>query len=227
MQPNINFRRVAGTTIALFMAIGVYLWATSHPEKIEEIASIPENLMTSCEPMSEADAAKAQPLKIFAKAKNNPLEKFSYRYIVPPPPGYKPISVTIPPDIAIQAFNGWLLGGNRGEWGGELTYFVTKTNTHRLVGDNVENIYQMPFGFVAITGLAHGGLDDGSIFVVTQTESNIPIAKKLYSLPSAPVSSWLLESGDLLVNTRQGSVILKRSGVLKPFDCKFKEEIGT
>jgi hypothetical protein len=64
----------------------------------------------------------------------------------------------------------------------------------------------------------------GSLILITQEGSAPPTARKIFDLPAAASTSWLLESGDLLINTGKGSVVLGRDRSLKPIHCLSRAE---
>jgi hypothetical protein len=108
------------------------------------------------------------------------------------------------PFIAFEAFEGQLLGGNRGEWGGELIFKAPEKRPVKIIDDNVVDIYQMPFGIIVLTGIAHLSLNEGSIYIVTKDASDKVVAKQLHGLPGWPARSCFLSSGDLLIGVMDG-----------------------
>ena len=112
------------------------------------------------------------------------------------------------PNVALRAGNGWLVGSNRGEWGGELM-FVGDNGVKQLVLDrNVEDIYQLGDKYVATVGLAHITMNNGALIELDRGDSGQWRSKAWRILPGAPRASWLVESGDLMVKTVGGGTIL-------------------
>ncbi|MCR6663797.1 MAG: hypothetical protein NVV60_11815 [Luteimonas sp.] len=126
------------------------------------------------------------------------------------------------PHVAIMAFDGWLLGGDQGEFGGAIVHEQYGKPQSFLANANVEDIFEMPFGFVATTSYSHlVNAEDsiGSLILITQRGNEEPVAVKIHDLPAAASSSWLLENGSLLINTANGSVLLDLDGSLQSIQC--------
>jgi hypothetical protein len=174
----------------------------------------------SCKRMSYGDELDIQPRRLYAGSDVGGMGMFKYRIVFPAPPGYAQKGAEVHPNVATPAFDGWLLGGNRGEFGGELIYQAGYDGAvHKLLDENVEDLYKMPFGFVATTGLAHMGYDGGALYLITRTGKALPKASKISDLPAAPMTSWFLTSGDLLVNTSAGSVVLTADRKIRSIRC--------
>lgn len=123
---------------------------------------------------------------------------------------------TIQPHVVFKIGSNILAGSNNGEFGGELVLIGGNGNVSHIAEMNVEDIYQMPFGVVLTSGLAHMSSNFGDIHVIQDDFKLV----KLYGLVGAPESSWLLSNGDLLVNSRPaGSQVLTKAGYLKRVQC--------
>jgi len=130
------------------------------------------------------------------------------------------IAVERRPFIAFRAFGGWLLGRNDGEFGGELMFQANSGGTTWVLRDeNIVDIFRMPFGIVVLAGLDHLGRESGSLFLVSQVTDTQLTAEKLHGLPSAPTWAEHLSSGDLLIQTRRGELLLEADGSLRPIRC--------
>jgi hypothetical protein len=124
----------------------------------------------------------------------------------------------IVPYIQYKIPNGILTGSNRGEFGGELI-FVNKNNKAIKVAEiNVEDIYKFDFGYVITSGLAHMSSDSGSIYLVS-FEDGKPSLIKLFGLVGAPKTSWKINDKELLINSRSGSQLLTKDGLLRRVQC--------
>ena len=122
----------------------------------------------------------------------------------------------IQPEIIINLGTKIITGSNNGEFGGELLLIDENDKVKLLKVMNVEDIYQMPFGLVVTSGLAHLSWNYGDIHLI---DSNFEI-EKLYSLVGMPKSSWLLENGELLINSYpSGAQVLTKSGFMKRVQC--------
>ena len=116
------------------------------------------------------------------------------------------------PRCALRFGDGLLVGGDRGEWGGELAYRDEKGGTHVLVPENTHAIHRMPFGVVAAIGLAHLTMNSGYLYMVTPTPGKLPTAKPWKVLPGAPKKTGILENGDLFVSCHGGDILITPSG---------------
>lgn len=112
----------------------------------------------------------------------------------------------------MKVADGLLLGGDRGEWGGELAFKDKDGNVTMLVANNTIGIHRMPFGIVAASGLAHLMLNHGYLYVIDFKEGSVPMARIWKVLPGAPSKSGLLESGDLFVACVGGNVLISPTG---------------
>jgi len=130
----------------------------------------------------------------------------------------------ITPSIVFETSFGTLLGSDRGEWIGELVLIDSDLNLIVLGKMNVKDIYQLPFGIVVASGLAHLSSNTGELYLV-QPSSELVL---LYSLVGAPKSSWLLPNGDLLINSfRNGSQVITTDGVMKRVTCEANNTLNT
>ena len=125
------------------------------------------------------------------------------------------------PSLALRVDGGWLAGSNRGEWGGELVYVADNGKSTQLLDTNIEDIYQLGDRYIATAGLAHLSMNNGMIYQLMQTEDGTWQAKEWLMLPGAPDSSWLVETGELLINTiGGGSILLAKNGTMRMAECK-------
>lgn len=123
---------------------------------------------------------------------------------------------TIQPHVVFKIGSNIIAGSNNGEFGGELVLIEENGNVSHIAEMNVEDIYQMPFGVVLTSGLAHMSSNFGDIHII-QDDFKL---EKLYGLVGAPRSSWLLNNGDLLINSYPtGSQVLTKAGYLKRVKC--------
>lgn len=123
---------------------------------------------------------------------------------------------TIQPHVVFKIGSNIIAGSNNGEFGGELVLIEEDGNVLHVAEMNVEDIYQMPFGVVLTSGLAHMSSNFGDIHII-QNDFKL---EKLYGLVGAPRSSWLLNNGDLLINSHPtGSQVLTKAGYLKRVKC--------
>lgn len=116
------------------------------------------------------------------------------------------------PCCGLRFGKGVLLGGDRGEWGGELAYQDETGVTRDLVQINTHAIHRMPFGVVAAVGLAHITMNSGYLYLITEEPGKPPIARPWKALPGSPMKSGILENGDLFVSCVGGDVLITPSG---------------
>lgn len=122
----------------------------------------------------------------------------------------------IQPHVVINLGEKTITGSNNGEFGGELLLIDENDKITLIERMNVEDIFEMPFGLVITSGLAHLSWNYGDVHFIN---SDFEI-EKLYSLVGMPESSWQLENGDLLINSYpSGSQILTKNGYMKRVQC--------
>lgn len=123
---------------------------------------------------------------------------------------------TIQPHVVFKIGNKIIAGSSQGEFGGELVLIEDDGQISHIAEMNVEDIYQMPFGIVVTSGLAHMDSNYGDIHLILD---NFKL-EKLFGLVGMPRSSWMLNSGDLLINSHPtGSQVLTKAGYLKRVNC--------
>lgn len=124
------------------------------------------------------------------------------------------------PEIALKVPSGWLVGADRGEWGGELVHIPTRGNSAVLYDGNVEDIFPLGDQIIATAGLAHLVSNQGLLLRIDEIETGRFTAIPWKRLPGAPASSWLIEGGELLVNTYDGgSIVVDSDGTLRMAEC--------
>lgn len=124
------------------------------------------------------------------------------------------------PNVALKVADGWLTGTDSGEWGGQLMLQSPQGTTHVITEANVQNLFSLGQQTVAVTGLAHMGFNGGMLLRINSDGRGSYTATPWKRLPAAPDTSWLLESGKVLVNTRGGgSVVIDVTGNLRMAEC--------
>lgn len=101
------------------------------------------------------------------------------------------------PNYALAACGGALLGRDAGEWGGELVFRGKGGTIQRMLEKNVHGIFRMPFGIVVFTGLAHLGINEGSIYLVSCRPAGAS-ASLMRNLPGAPDDAFRTTENDLV-----------------------------
>jgi HEAT repeat protein len=120
-----------------------------------------------------------------------------------------------PPGCGIRCGDTYLLGGDRGEWGGELVFMDKNEKAEVLLGGNTEGIHRMPFGIVATVGLAHLTLNSGSLYLVEFAPDGKPAARRWRVLPGAPAGSGIVANGNLFVACYGGNVVVTPEGTIR------------
>ena len=125
------------------------------------------------------------------------------------------------PDVALRVEDGWLVGSDRGEWGGELMFLSDDGSQQALLSENIEDIYFLGDRIVAVAGLAHLGMNSGMIYALSHDPAGTWSATAWRALPGAPISSWLVDTHELLVNTvAGGSLLISPAGAMRLTPCK-------
>jgi hypothetical protein len=132
------------------------------------------------------------------------------------------------PDVALRVEGGWLVGADRGEWGGELVFVAEDGSRQTILDQNVEDIYQLDSRLVAVTGLAHMFVNEAMLYEVSRDAEGKWSARPWRALPSAPGSSWLVLTGELQVNSYDGvSVLVDSTGAMRMAPCRDDQRMGT
>jgi HEAT repeat protein len=120
-----------------------------------------------------------------------------------------------PFDVGIKMIDGYLVGSDRGEWGGELLFIEKKGEYEKLLDENIEGIYNISSGVAVIAGLRHMGMNRGYLYKVTRDDNEGWSATKWKTLPGAPYKSCLRNDGSLFVYCAGGSVVINQDGEIK------------
>lgn len=112
----------------------------------------------------------------------------------------------------IKVGDGYIVGSNQGEWGGEIVFIDRAGKSHIIVQENTEAIYKTPSGVLATTGLAHLGMNGGLIYRLEKDAVGQWQGRPWRQLPGAPAFSRLLKDGRLLVDCYGGIVAVSPNG---------------
>jgi hypothetical protein len=124
------------------------------------------------------------------------------------------------PEVGLRIRGGWLVGSDQGEWGGELVFKADDGATKMVLPTNIKGLHALGSGqIIAVTGLAHLVTNTGLLYQIKCPPSKQCEATSWKQLPGAPRTSWVLESGELLVNTLGGSVVVASDGTLAMAEC--------
>lgn len=117
-------------------------------------------------------------------------------------------AITQTPHVALRAERGWLVGGDRGEWGGELVWIGDDGLRRTILAQNIKDIHRLGDRIVAIGGIAHLMLNNGAVHEIVRGDDGQWRARPWRILPGAPIESGMTPSGELLVNTLIGGPLL-------------------
>lgn len=115
----------------------------------------------------------------------------------------------------VEVEDGYLVGSDRGEWGGETAYVDRAGKARILVPVNTEAIYKTRAGIVAVTGGAQMTFNSGCLFRISKTVDGDWSASKWRVLPGAPRFSRLLKDGNLFVSCHGGMVLIAPDGRMR------------
>ncbi len=117
------------------------------------------------------------------------------------------------PDVALRVENGWLVGSDRGEWGGELVFVADDGQRTYVLKENVNDLFKLGRKYLAVTGLSHLNTNRGLVYEVKLVESGRWFCELWRALPGAPRSCGKLPSGDVFIGTGGGgNIILAQDG---------------
>ncbi len=115
------------------------------------------------------------------------------------------------PACGLRVANGVLLGGDGGEWGGELMHMMDGASPKKLLDRNTRGIHKLGTQIVAVTGMAHLVINEGMVYRVFPDDPSF-VAKPWRRLPGAPLRSGRLADGRLFISCIGGDVILSEDG---------------
>lgn len=138
-----------------------------------------------------------------------------------------PKSIKLPParegfddgvGVVLKVRGGWLVGRNRGEWGGEAFAVAADGRVTELVAVNVVGFARVRDDVFIVTGLAHMGLDGGTLYRARETRGTWA-AEPVVELPGAPM--WFAVRDDhILVATSDDVAAVSISGDLQLLPCR-------
>src|ERR1700752_3082200 len=92
----------------------------------------------------------------------------------------------VEPKQSLRAFGGTIIGKDEGEWGGEVAFQEPGGASYTVVADNSHGIFEMPYGVIALTGLAHLGSNHGTVHLLSRPPGARVSARPLMQLPGSP-----------------------------------------
>lgn|GEM_PF-2525070 len=118
------------------------------------------------------------------------------------------------PGCGLRVANGYVLGADRGEWGGELVHRTAKGATTVLMKENIRSLHRIGDTLVAVAGLAHLSSHHGMLYrVISKGDSYM--AEPWRTLPGAPKVAGTMEDGRLFVSCAGGDIIVTADGTME------------
>jgi hypothetical protein len=142
---------------------------------------------------------------IVAAQTSNPVAQSS------PRPNFVPKAGHFSGGFAVQRVDdGWLVGFNQGEFGAALYWFSPQGETnYKISDDQVVDFMSTPQGLIAIQGLAHLSVSEGSVIrIVRDPNTKRWRSTTLQKLPQAPEAFVRLSDGTLVVILSESLVSL-------------------
>jgi len=118
------------------------------------------------------------------------------------------------PDHGIKVSDGWLLGSDKGEWGGDLIFVGDDWKPIVVINDNISGIYKTPIGISVVTGVTHLGINYGYIYIVENSDGNW-VAREIANIYG---DAFLVEQqvdGSLLLANDFGSFLLGKDDLCR------------
>jgi len=133
------------------------------------------------------------------------------------------------PSDAIKVKDGYLVGFNRGEWGGGLCWFSKNGKKKDEIFDSMFSSPVVQFIerdniIYAITGLAHLGMSFGNIIKIEKKEKKW-IAEEFLKLPDAPCAIQLDSKDNMLVFTSSGLYSIDKEANFDTLAVKFRRPV--
>ena len=114
--------------------------------------------------------------------------------------------------ISFRVEDGWLVAYDAGEWGAAIWWYSPDgKRNYQISDDPVKQFFRIGNGIVAITGLNHLAIDEGSVISIAREDGKWT-AKPLAVLPQAGRVATRSPDGDLIVVTSSKLVRVTKEG---------------
>jgi len=115
--------------------------------------------------------------------------------------------------VNLKVDNGWLVGFDKGEWGGNLFWFNEKgTKYEKITSGNIKNLFKINGKIYATEGLAHLYLSSGQIFAVELVYGKWTVEKKI-DLPNTPYATTLTKDKEFLIGLYPNSILIDKQTI--------------
>lgn len=122
------------------------------------------------------------------------------------------------PGVALRLGDGWLVGSDEGEWGGELVFIDAGKRMKVIASQNIQGIHRLGSRVVVLSGLAHLS-SRGAAYELVRHGKDWRL-QSWRGLPAAPARNSMAASGELLVQTSGGGTLLiAPDGVMRMAPC--------
>jgi hypothetical protein len=108
------------------------------------------------------------------------------------------------PALRLPAFDGTLLGFDRGEWGGQLVFLDQKGQSTVIHTGNVNGMAKAGDHVLLFSGLEHLTSNSGSIFELVRGESGVPTLRPLLTLEGDPYKIQHADGGTVRFRVSAG-----------------------
>ncbi len=116
----------------------------------------------------------------------------------------------------LQTKDGWLIGGNAGEFGGGLWFKPNDSSrTEKLLNENVLGIIATGNGVLILTGIAHLSWNHGTVFYIPTDAHSSRDVRMLVNLGAAPTAFARESDASLIVVTTKSVLRLTATGAVQ------------
>ncbi|MEO8351518.1 MAG: HEAT repeat domain-containing protein [Chthoniobacteraceae bacterium] len=115
----------------------------------------------------------------------------------------------------LRVSDGFLVGIAHGEWGGQILFENAEGDVTEIASINTEAILKAGGVIYAVTGLAHGIENWGTVFKLVPDDAGSWTARPWRVLPGDPHFAGALPDGRLLVSCSYGIVLIAPDGTMQ------------
>ena len=122
-------------------------------------------------------------------------------------------------EVTGGANDGWLLGKDRGEFGGELIWYAKDGTFQHIAYCHPRTILQWQSRILLVEGFAHLGSISGIIWEIEMNKDGVYQMTRWETLPGSPRLTYIKPDGSLYVATSQGDLIIHADGTITEAPC--------